>query len=72
MSTEIEVNMTLFKNENFDTFTFVVITCSTLNLRTFSQILATVIKIFSCSILYFQMYIDSLNGKYKMVLLNCS
>ena len=37
-----------FKNQNFATFTFVVKTCSTFNLRhlrTFSQVLATVIKI---------------------------
>ena len=45
-------------------------TCSAFNLRhlrTFSQVLATVSKIFLCSILHFQMYINSLNGEYKML-----
>ena len=35
-------------------------------LRTFSQDLATVIEIFSCSILYFEMYINSLNVECKV------
>ena len=35
------------------------------NLRTFSQVLATVIKILLCSILYFEMYINSLNMECK-------
>ena len=46
-------------------------TCSTLNLRhlmTFSQVLATVIQIFSCSILHFQMHINSLNGEYNTII----
>ena len=49
-------------------------TCSTFNLRhlrTFSKVLATVIKIFQCSILHFQMYIISLNGECNMLSLNC-
>ena len=36
------------------------------NLRTFSQDLATVIKILSSSILYFEMYINSLNVECKV------
>ena len=66
--------MTFHLRINFATFTFVVKTCSALNLRhlmTFSQFLANVIKIFQCSILHFQMYINSLNGEYKMLSLNC-
>ena len=35
-----------FKNENFATFTFVVKDMFIFNLRTFSQVFATVIKIF--------------------------
>ena len=45
-------------------------TCSTFTLRhrrTFSQVLATVIEIYLCSILHFQMYINSLNEEYKML-----
>ena len=45
-------------------------TCSTCNLRhlrTFSQILATFIKILKFSVLHFQMYINSLNGEYKIL-----
>ena len=45
-------------------------TCSTFYLRhlkTYSQVLATVIKILQFSILHFQMYINSLNGEYKML-----
>ena len=48
-SIAVLLNNLFFKNENFATFTFVVTTCSTLNLRylrTFIQVLATVIKIF--------------------------
>ena len=48
-------------------------TCSALNLRhlrTFSKVLATVIKIFSCSILRFQMYINSFNKELKILSLN--
>ena len=36
------------------------------NLRTFSQVLAAVIKLFQCSILYFEMYINSLNVECKI------
>ena len=43
-------------------------TCSTFNLRTFSQVLASVIKIFQCSILHFQMCINSLNGEYYTII----
>ena len=54
MSTEMKSITVLlydfsFKNENFATITFVVKTCSNFNrrhLRTFSQVLATFIKIF--------------------------
>ena len=38
------------------------------HLRTFSLVLATFIKISSFSILHFQMYINSLNGKYYTVI----
>ena len=40
------------------------------NLRTFSHVLATVIKILLCSILYFEMYINSLNMECKDKSLN--
>ena len=43
-------------------------TCLTINLRHLSQVLAIVIKIFLCSILHFQMYINSLNGNIKLLL----
>ena len=46
------------------TFTFVVEVM--FNLRTFSQVLATVINLFKCSILYFEMYINSLNVECKI------
>ena len=42
-------------------------TCSTFKLRTFSQVLATFIKI-SYSILRFQTYINSLNGEYYTII----
>ena len=75
MSTEIEVNKCYcykisFKNENFATFTFVVedmFNLQTKTSKTFSQVLAAVIKTFRCSILHFQMYSNSLNGEYKML-----
>ena len=35
------------------------------NLRTFSHVLATVFKLFYCSILYFEMFINPLNVEYK-------
>ena len=38
--------------------------CSTLGL--FSQVLATVIKLFESSILYFEIYINSLNVESKI------
>ena len=37
-----------------------------ITLRTFSQILATVIKLFLYSVLYFEMYINSLNVERKI------
>ena len=43
----------------FSTFTFVVEVI--INPRIFSQVLATVIKLFKCSILYFEMHINFLN-----------
>ena len=46
------------------TFTFVVEVM--FNLRTFSQVLATVINLFKCSILYFEMYINSVNVECKI------
>ena len=52
-------------NENFCSFTFVVEVM--FKLRTFSQVLATVIKLFWCSILYFEMYINSLNVECKII-----
>ena len=64
MSTEIEVNNIVLSydlstvNENFlprDMF----------NLRTFSQALASVLKNIVCSILHFDMFINSLNADYK-------
>ena len=38
------------------------------HLRTFSQVLATLIKIWLFSILYFQIYINSLNGEYYTII----
>ena len=74
MSTEIEVNNFLlydfsFKRENFANFTFVVQDMFNLlrHPRTFTQVLATFIEILEFSILHFQMYINSLNGEYKML-----
>ena len=58
--------MTSFKNENFASFTFVV-KVNLRHLRTFSQVLSTVIKILQCSIMHFQMYINSLKEEYKIV-----
>ena len=51
MSTEVEVNDFLLygfptKNENFLLFILLFKLCSTVRLRTFSQVLSTVIKIF--------------------------
>ena len=77
MSTEIEVNNCFviydfsFKNETFATFTFAVKDMFSLQSETSrpKDFLASFrsIKIFLCSILHFQMYINSLDGVYKML-----
>ena len=46
--------------------TFLLSLLFSFNLRTFSQVLSTVIKIFKCSILHFEMYINSLNVECKI------
>ena len=71
MSAEIEVNNVLLcdfstKNETFLLSFLLFKSCSTFNLRTFSQVLSTVIKIFECSILHFKMYLNSLNVECKI------
>ena len=49
-------------NENFLLFYFSTFVIEVMfNLRTFSQVFATVVKIFQYSILHFEMYINSLN-----------
>ena len=51
-------------NVFFSTFKFVIEVM--FNLRTFSQALATVIKLFKCSILCFEMVINSPNVECKI------
>ena len=76
MSTGIEANncfviMTLHLRMKMLLLSLLLVkTCSTFNLRhlrTSPLVLATVIKIYQCSILHFQMFINSLNGEYKML-----
>ena len=67
MSTEIEVNNCVCffyfstKNEKFLLSLLLLKSYSTLSLRTLSQVLSTVIKLFQCSVLHFEMYINFLN-----------
>ena len=62
-------NIRLIARTSLATFTFVVKDMFKLlrHLRTFSQVLEIFIKILQFSILHFQMYINSLNGEYKML-----